>query len=117
MVSFSNSVRLTNFFILDATNYDASNSYSPDYNNQVLPNNMDQPFAGMVYDDSNINSVDPLDYEEVPNNINPPAMNSLEYPYNIDQSYPINGMEDPPIYFESDNFVPNNDNIRCCKIR
>ena len=116
MVSFSNSVRLTNCFILDATNYDASNSYSPDYNNQVLPNNMDQSFAGMIYDDSNINSVDPLDYDEVPNNINPPAMNSLEYPYNIDQSYPINGMEDPPIYFESDNFVPNDDNIRCCEM-
>ena len=116
MVCFSNSVCLTNFFNLDATNYDASDSYSPDYNNQAFPNNMDQPFAGMAYDDSNINSDEALDYEEVPNNENPPALNSLEYPYNLDQSYPVNRMEDPPIYFESDNFVPNDDNIRCCEI-
>ena len=65
----------------------------------------------MVYNEDNLDSSGSLDYNINPNNMNPPAMNPLEYPYNLDESYPNSNMDDPQIYFNSDNIVPNS-NIR-----
>ena len=95
------------FSILDSTNYDASNNISPDFNNDVLSNNVAPYPADMVYNEDNFDPSGSLDYNNNPKNMNPPAMDPLEYPYNLDESYPNSNMDDPQIYFNSDNMVPN----------
>ena len=99
------------FSILDSTNYDASNNISPDFNNDVLSNNVAPYPADMEYNENNFDSSVSLEYDNNPSNMNPPAMNPLEYPFNLDESYPNSNMNDPEIYFNSDNMVPNS-NIR-----
>ena len=99
------------FYFIDSPNYDASNNISPEFKNDVLSNNAAPYPADMVYNEDNFDPSGSLDYNNNPNNMNPPAMNPLEYPYNLDESYPNSNMDDPQIYFNSDNMVPNS-NIR-----
>ena len=98
-------------YFLDSTNYDASSNISPEFKNDVLSNNVAPYPEDMLYNDGNFDPSGSLDYYNNPNNMNPPAMNPLEYPYNLDESYPNSNMDDPQIYFNSDNIVPNS-NIR-----
>ena len=99
---------MIDFYILDSANYDTPNLDLPNYDNQISSNDLSQLPADIMYDDGNVDTMDSLDYGGMPSNMNPPAMDPLEYPFNSERMYPNSGGGDPPIYFNSDDMMPNN---------